>query len=376
MASWLLNTRFSFLIALTALAIGSNLAHAGPILETSLSSPGARDSYRIVSGSFDPNKSEELIGWLKSTTEGLSYFEVNSIEPSRLRTPQSTSSPAASWIKKLTGKITGAVVKPVIRIKEKANPLLKDPENRVILTFTLIAGSVDGVVNTGVLMIFQDMPLESSLGVGAVIGLLSASWSALTPRIAKVLNEDPSLVDRLTTQKQSGLYETSKFFEGLLKWGIIEIGVTSVVAAVSHYFGATHYASATEWALSSFEAAVGVVAGLGVLDYSLSVELNQQRLKNEGAEAYRKALIKNYAFGTLAASVATLGSLGSLLGYDFSEILMQGMLGTGLINLARIKWPIIQAFAKKLAFRCNRFFLPQEALDGPPPGGYENWGSE
>ncbi len=389
MASWIHTTRIALAALFASLTLGSSPASAHPILETGLTFPGARDSYKVISGSFDPTQSEELAAWLKSATAGMSYFEIDPIESDAFRSPQSIPDAdppitrPSGWASRLASKIPGALVRPVVRINEKMKPWLHDPENRVILTFTLIAGAVDGTLNSGSLIVFEHTPVEMAMGVGATIGFLSASWSALTPQIAKFLNGKPSAIDKIFKRKESPAYGLGKFFEGMLKWGVIQFAVTSVISAVSHHLGAMHFDSVADWTQSSFVAAWGIVVGQGVLDYSLSVELIQQRSRNESEAANRKALLKNYAFGTVAASLATLGSIATLLKYDFTDYLVGGMFATGFVNLGRIRWPAIQAFVKKLPQSCDALMVPLKAVftpakspDGPPSDGYGNWGSE
>jgi hypothetical protein len=381
---------FSLQPTLTCLAENLSADPSYPIwVQTELNDPELNTRFEIIAGEiYQPSDLIELQHYFKEKASQARnqnpnvYLEVNEFRLDETnREPSSKKAKKHSPWKKLKNFLSknfhSIKIRPTISVFKKQKNLykqLKHPNHRMQLSFAIIAASVDGSTTTLSLALFEGAGLASALTVGGTVAILSGSWSLFTPQIALFLNGKPSLVDQIV-QKKTGFKTPAKWIEGLFKWGLVQSTFLGVISGVSAATGVMDFTSLSDWALRVVKTSALVTAGQGIFDYSLSVELDRSIRNEPHPQGQRKTLLRTYVLGTAAASAAALGGIASLMGVDFGNILLYGLLGGGVINLARIHKEEVKAFFGKISNHCKNLLKPTPgSVFSRPSQAY--WGSE
>lgn len=347
------------------------------VTETEIYKSGHTDRYTIWSGTFTENGTQAYLDFVKNIYEKNQaenpdlYFETHGFNfVSGERSPQSNKNFSVKNVFKNTCDfLKKCTVTTPKNIKANFQNWVKVPENKLRLTFTLISAAIDGSVNAMVLVMFNGIGIEHALIMGTTIASLTGSWSFFTPQLAKFFNNKPSLVDQLFEQKRSIAYKSGKWIEGLLKWGLVQTAFLSSISGVSQLLGIIHASSFGAWSTTILKNAALATAGQGVLDYSLSIEIDRSVKTAEIAAQINRVLKNSYIVGTIAASLSALGSLAGIFHIEFGNYILYGLLGAGTYNFARIYKADISRYLIHFFHGCINY------LKSPKPN-YEYWGSE
>jgi len=369
-----------WIAAAVAWGVEAPRAHAdSPIFETTYPGQTSGETIHVIAGEIEPGQEDALNDWLSSrlNRDGsgtLPYFEITPVELTGGREPQAIQLPRVRELaQRFATGMRATILRPVTKVQQKFATWSENPDNRLRLGFAVVATAVDGSLNSATMMFLQGTPAHSALAVGASIALLSGAWSFSTPEIARFLAGNPSLVDRIATERQSIARQGGKMVEGLFKWGLIQFAVMSAISAVSQFTGVADFASMQSWLLSNATSAAMMTLGTGTLDFSVNFELDQA-LSSDAltAREKNKALFKAQFIGTTAATLGTLGGVASMMGLGFGNILLYGLMAAGVTNLGRVEWREVLALNHGLNRRCSGYLLTREQIYR----NYPNHGSE
>lgn len=346
-------------------------------IETEVYKENYSDRYKIWSGSFNEDGTQAYLEFVKSIydsnkkTNPELFFETQGYHLiEKERTPQDVKKfNIKSTFKRTCNFLKNCVIDTPKAIKTNFKQWVRIPENKLRLTFTLIAATVDGTVNAMVLVLFNGVGIEHGIIMGTTIATLSGTWSFFTPQLAKFFNNNPSIVDRFFKFKYGLKYQAGKWFEGLLKWGLVQATFVSSSSGVSLLLGIIPPTTFLAWTkLILYNAAI-TTAGQGVLDYSLSVEIDRSVKNAKTIAEVNRVLKSSYVVGTIAASISALGSIASIFNLDFGNYLLYGLLGAGTINFARLYKDQILQFYNHSILGCSKYLKMNQK-------SYEYWGSE